>query len=1269
MRLAAVRLRQASPASSTKILFASSLDSEGLLVGMLTPDHAGALYLVPPQAALSPACRRIIIAPPPPPAFCNALLYIRSFNLLSGTYEALLSEIIPLTPPPSPPAGMKPFPTPATINPRVRGLTSLCGTIRAKSPILAKNKNKPAFLLEIGSVAEGEACVVVFSGKEAVRWWPFLTPGEGVRIGELVVFSLPRQGNRRVLKAGAGVAVWGGQADGDDGFNGDESEEVECVSSGSFSANGSPRIEAGALRQPAPGEQRIVSFAGVITAAFVDGRFEVDHTLILHIWSHGTSCAGPQSNAISFRPGAHVVIINAAVTYLRDRAVALFPTNRSFAYITSFGKLVESAVVPRRDSPWRFFWKTFDSAEVVWGGEVYEAMREKFGPWCVSGSSIDKSKEMMDALLGSPGDIGLVRHAMRMTGGVIGRALAKVDVHEDFMRGGEVESMACGAQDVFGGDFPTLNGLSDIASASDAVALEGRKMRSGEEMAYFGMEYALLMDMDIASVLEVRRRVPQKKRTSRARLAGYSPVAKRPRVRFHHSTVRFSDGASLAGAGRTAKAVEAKPSSDDMLSLTPFEQFADRVSDWENDPIGCWNRLTLVGCLGGSPESKGAVNIFDATGSLEIVVLGGIPISLLGAIVSVSRFFISLVFQPEGIMRRVIFADRASVRVVIDGPYAQQSPAPQPSLTCQSFPVEASTREGGRYPLYSQAILPPASTRESALPPSSLALSFDSRPIVAIFVSRVTLSTQAGDSGSCFRIIGRLLARKTHRASSTWKTLGDDRKGFLRCAVLVHNEASNGLYSVVPVQEVVEMSCSDLSSAESMHAWLWDQEDPRRKIDLVSGDDDRRVWMASLDPASIVADIESAPDEMSCIEKAVSFWLANDSAADVEHTPLASLCDVSTSGSQTRAEGGIVRLRGVLVSISHSGNDARTLVVRDHASAAVECKISVPATVCLPSWLLPGLFVELVAVSVLYVAALDSICLSLTGMSSIYLKTKTLTSLLAKTTSSLCCQRPVDFDATLQSVKSRVLWNYTVAGGVGISGKEADRVGIGMVSLCITQIRGVTLKMGPLKFGAAFCDWCATNGFSFTGKLEADVSDGTAAGQMSISGFRNVLDILCATWEDRQFLCSSLRSRGILRLDTSTSGRGKPRQVAASSSGFISHYSAPTEAGVPTAAGLLSTLAAAAPRHIAALVTRGRNAHEGNVACSLLDVNIHLRKGKRIQTAQQPGVNRAYVNCVGFFENAVASRVRGARRSSYDSSVGKATIASRIKKYFDDQSA
>lgn len=1278
----------------------------GLLVGVIRADENGGLFLCDVGrasaidsangfvfAAVAPGDARLVVAPPPTPSLRDALIYVRDWRRLPlsgqwhakcrdcpGVYEVLLSDVVILSE--SPVVVHKRLQGPSAsfsllqdLDASCRGKVNVRGSVRCKSAVLASRSTHPTFLMELGSLCKDgrheDVILVVFSGREAMQWWPFLSSGHHLGFIGLSVVSLPSKRNRRVLRAkGPELRVVNADAFGKtvnitDGSSETHGETIPAQKIADVSTSPLPRKRAhAALVEPRPmrfseGQSQtkqnicslgghLITYKGEVTGVMADGRFELDHCLMLHLGAYGGWCAGPEAVAICFREGAHVVIVEATVAFRRGHPAALFPTARSVAYLSYFGSLPTSpsGILARRsfrESPWRRLWRNLSSPQILWAEELYVSLKSKFGSWCASQASDSQDEaagllltsrgagatdlSVVESLLGSAVEDGLVSHIMQMHSGLTETAepsTRRSDMYDEFL---SATGSDCNiSPSVLRGDYPLLPMMADVIHACDALHLVKKRCavktgigvsRSGLVVESTALEYGASRSGDAGRVLAGERTLEEQNSSDvhqfslskSSRSGGRKPRALREDeiVKSAHASVTF-------------------PLDCNAVKTTP------RVASSRQD-----TSAVLVGCLDSTPDSKGALCLFDATGSMEVLALGSLSPRFLGAIVQVPVYAILSTRDIVGNAERAVIFDASSIVAVI-GKEFESTVAKAFEKTQGRSQYSVRTGHGQKLSI--------VCSQKSGLPATSSSFANeepDERPLVAIYVTKVTIRTVSTTGLSSFTLRGRLLASKRSRRHPSWVYLGDDERGFLECLLCVEGELAAPLHAMVQCFSVYEITCTEILGVHDVLSWVWmrgfpspsDEEIRQRsvpyEVHLSTHDEDRRIWLYVLDAAEIASDFDTE-EEQSVVEAAVESWQLGEGVANSREKVMVDISDLIAQSQQQLSDH--VRFRGLFVradaanSPSTNGPDGLNIgsvshvVLRDCFVPVLHVRVRVCEKVMLPPGLLPGLIVDLSDVAATKSSDSAEIDYSLSASSSIRILSKSLNSLMERRP-SICCQRPLASAPALSGIPAKYLYSFTTVEREG-SGSSHH---LGIVSLTITCVISVRLFVQEAAFGHALCDFCGEDNFALCGELVADVSDGTARGRMICHGVRNVLEVLSAGEYDSMLLRRTLLEEGNLQYNNRNSGIAPKPMPSSASRGKVA---TPRE----MATEILDRLVRVAPRNAVVISNfSGREVSDGENTFNMTG-NIDLGRGRKLPTAVHGSAELAGVECLALFENS-----------------------------------
>ena len=396
----------------------------GLLVGIIDADSHGSLKI---SASCWTTPGHLVIAPPPDPRLRNTPVWIRDWRYIPSTngrglFEILEKDIVLLTAKPPHTTAFR------TLQPDLATLQlsqHIRGFVRAKSCIIGSKSSRPIFLTEISDALDNtanNAVIVIFRGRDAMKWWPFLSSGQEVGISALIPCKLPKYNQLLVLAARGPESICCDLSQTPIVERPQPSHSPESFKRHDLKRRKletEHRKDAITLVQ---GGHAMLTYEGEVTEVLGEGKLQLDHKVILYLGSFANWCAGPAVSRLCFRKGAKIVA-SWVRSIIREGLIRLFPTGRTSVDVQYFGDIDHEMRLPRgRPTAWRWIWKRWEFRDIIWAEDIYCALRKNLGSLfestlISSSADIATETELIEYLLGTEKSVGLVQHAMFLLSG------------------------------------------------------------------------------------------------------------------------------------------------------------------------------------------------------------------------------------------------------------------------------------------------------------------------------------------------------------------------------------------------------------------------------------------------------------------------------------------------------------------------------------------------------------------------------------------------------------------------------------------------------------------------------------------------------------------------------------------------------------------------------------------------------------------------------------------------------------------------------------
>lgn len=748
-----------------------------LLVGVLDGDAKGALRLT----TLSfPIGAQIVIAPPPGPDLHGRPVWIRDWRYVpsrlfaadhhsEGVFEVLQKDVVPLTSRDDGNECVWVRLAPAMeLDPRKS--VSVCGTVQAKSCVVASSKSSVCFFVEmVEETADAEriAAMIVFRGSDAVKWWPFLLIGRQIGVTGLTLSTLPRLGHKMVFKA-SGSHICVQEVSCEAGRTNFQNASAPLTDRGTQSVRKRPRFNLQPLDDPCRKRRNgsreesmkksLITFEGEITNVLADGRFELDGKVVLHLGGFNGSCAGPGVTSLCFRRGARIEAFWVLAVSRPNHRVSLFPTGRTSLNILYFGALKASissgSLVRWEHTPWLWLWKRWDYLDVLWAEDVFESLAVKFKPWLTNENTFDESQSIQDEnieltryLLGSRKATGLVQFTMHVLSSrqdLLETRLAPArNVYTEF-----VNPLSFASKDL-NGSFPKLPSIKHINGCIKLLWKDETSKRiSKYESMYHSPSTSItcIFQASDLSVLYLRE--------------------KKERVKKHQSV----------------------------------------------------QKVSLIGLLQGSSSADGQLVFSDSTGSIQVQATGLVQPYILGAIICINRFsFVVESSQLHRATQTTLVFDPSDASIVVDGPCVEMKRNEKGSGSSRVDGKNSLRHATQSHAIFSRRLTQSMSQSLKSSKPGSQVhpetLVVDA-PLICIFIERVMKGKRE------LKVTGHLIAVSQSRRENEWEALNDRRGGFWQCSLSLSGDCALQLCPALQEHNLYSISCTELIGVRQPAACL-----------------------------------------------------------------------------------------------------------------------------------------------------------------------------------------------------------------------------------------------------------------------------------------------------------------------------------------------------------------------------------------------------------------------------------------------------------------
>lgn len=229
--------------------------------------------------------------------------------------------------------------------------------------------------------------------------------------------------------------------------------------------------------------------------------------------------------------------------------------------------------------------------------------------------------------------------------------------------------------------------------------------------------------------------------------------------------------------------------------------------------------LAIVGTVESVGNGTMGLMLSDVTDSMHVQCIGSLQPSLLGAMVCISSFTITVEsFRKGHGQKDVTFLFAAdAVQIVVDGPCAHMDGE---NGDCRGGGSMKQTATGSKqysqqqYPLTQQLSQRMSSRFGDDSATRSRDFCIADVPLIAIFVEG--FSCRSGE----FVVCGRLLAYSTSRADDVWNCFDKDKKGFWRCGLVMTGRSALQMAPAFHRQCVYAVSCTELHGKSGVGRYL-----------------------------------------------------------------------------------------------------------------------------------------------------------------------------------------------------------------------------------------------------------------------------------------------------------------------------------------------------------------------------------------------------------------------------------------------------------------
>ena len=749
--------------SQSKDKYFPVLHLQSHLVGYLDSDPDGSLRLLSSCWTHRP---QIIIAPPPKPNFrkcpiwCRDWRYIPPRNGSEGIFEVLRNDVVLLR---QRDTGHRPM-TPDSEKKENGIVQQVSGTVRSKSCIIASRSRSPCFFIElVFSLDETEtAVIIVFHGRDATCWWPFIEVDSFISVTILKISILPRHHDRHVLRV-----------------SGSQSQVLEgsFVNSGPipfFKLSTVKRIrldeslastERKTIKKPSNENKnaQLITYEGEVTQVDKDGRFELDGKLVVYLGSQHDESMGHVVSSLCLRKGTRIQVHSVFPVSQFTGQILLLSTARTVVHILFFGPLkYKKDIPPHRmwnDTPWRSIWKHCSLSKIGWADELFNSLFGKFSSWLCDTDDVKENrlriskhdKQVTEFFLGSKRSTGLVFYLMSL-----------INERHFFINFAE---------------SPTRDMFTEFLSVT--------KQRLGAHG---------------------QRRVVIPELIQIVKCAEACWTERMQKLYYNFN----------ASYGSTPTVV---PELSFLLSPSEILSVICRM----NDDKGRGRRikrdqfqLGLMGRLQ-SNQNLSTILLADSTGEIEFRIIGNLKPHLLGSIVVTTQFYITVYMQTSQQSPKVMgIVDVSTLSIVLDGEYNSfgRKLINHECTQEHNLGQTPTARMSSYVATLSQGIQRNDFDKPSNNIDSTSKL-FADVPVFVMFIYDVI------SNGRRIKVTGRVIAFKSQRIDPAWQSLESRNGGFWKCSLIISGDAGMEIAPVLRKGELIGISCTELHECKNIRRYFF----------------------------------------------------------------------------------------------------------------------------------------------------------------------------------------------------------------------------------------------------------------------------------------------------------------------------------------------------------------------------------------------------------------------------------------------------------------
>ncbi len=993
----------------------------------------------------------------------------------------------------------------ATFPRRIDGSTAIIAIVMAKSPIFGSSDK--CFIVELSDITatlgnneQSAVATVLFSGRDSLKWWPFVHPGRKIAFVRLKRAQLPTYGRRHIFKVSDDTTLIYSESTTNSSASGGCSKERPLSRNFDFHPKSDSRnrkrlrcCEDGSARKtdllvpkasisPFYCSQDTITYEGVITECLTDGRVRLDDSVFLHL---GGDCSwlsnGPRSS-ICVRVGARIEACNVSIGYQRGVATTLFPTGRTTIYFLYFGNLSESIPPLISDwhrTPWFRYWTLLSTAYALWCQELYDTLVLKFQSWFVPTrtstcqSQLDKSL-VVNQLLGTETEPGLLEFLMEKVSG------------EEYLF--EKEQITTHFYDEFFGtqDKKTKN-KTDLQTSNSFPYMPTLK------------ELAPVVDMKWLSS-------PTATAQNQRSRAMFSKSSKRCVFVETFSPTDLAEAISLHGL------------SDLHRLPSAFATMRNSKSEIKD--------IILVGVIEGCGTDNATLLLHDATGAIYCECDEVLDPALIGAVVVIRNFCVTVESHSSSNYRETTFFFHLDdLQVLVDGPTAM-------------YESESLSRP-----------LSQSGFRKSDGSSLQITQSFDNSeddllenfPPVFIFVEQVSVITQHSDGKPHFTISGRLLGAAEHKDASQWMVLSGQDGQFWNCFFVVHGDAGVKIRASLEEGKVYGIACSDLKDCSNIPKLCEDRASRSRttphSVALFSSSTTNILWFRKLGDEDLQKFMPESDTQNTNnvggnddVNDNIKFGVLYQSWKSRQVLDLLSPYWKPSS----LVDSSLVSFSGKFLQVCELGETELfkesecawspghwSIILLERESSLFRIEVVFFDSSSKPRGLIPGSTIRVLNAKrrlsndgrLLFTAC------EMTRIQTVKLENST-----RSISSALCCNR-VEANANTLIAKFGVsfLWNFSAA--VGLSAPASDFRMCALIRVSVLELKHIEFSYSNEVDGCEFCGALDGTGRCIEARAIALVDDGSSRGDLECCTFRTVMELLGAGEEERNEFRNNLPSR------------------------------------------------------------------------------------------------------------------------------------------------